>query len=84
MDIIVLIIAGFWISKKAKEKGLEPRQWVLRLVGWFVLFEIIGVTISLALTKSLEMATVFGFFCALGALLLMKYRLENLTNKPSE
>jgi hypothetical protein len=76
MDIIVLIIACFWVSKKAKEKDMEPRQWVLRLIGWFILFEIIGVGISWSLTHNLVMAGIFGFFCALGALLLMKYRLE--------
>jgi hypothetical protein len=84
MDILVLILGCFWVSKQAKIKGLPHKQWVWQFIGLFILFEITGGLISLSLTKSLVMASLFGFVCAVGALLLIKYRLDNIQNSNPE
>jgi hypothetical protein len=86
MDIILLIIACFWISRRAKENGLNPTNWVLRLIGVYVVFEITGVLISFSITgvdasggySQLQkvMAALFGFVCAVGGFLLIKYNLD--------
>lgn len=85
MDIIFLIFACFYISKRAKAKGLEPKPWVLRLIGIYILFELIGGFISMMITKNnLTMAAIFGFFCALGGFLLVKYKLDNTPENKTE
>lgn len=86
MDIILLIFACFWISRRAKENGLNPRSWVLRLIGIYIVFEITGVLISFSITgvgasggySQLQkvMAALFGFVCAVGGFLLIKYNLD--------
>jgi hypothetical protein len=77
MDVILLIIACFWISKRAKENGLNPTNWVLRLIGVYIVFEITGVLISFSITGgNLIMAGLFGFVCAVGGFLLIKYNLD--------
>jgi hypothetical protein len=77
MDVILLIIACFWISRRAKENGLNPTNWVLRLIGIYIVFEITGVLISFSITGgNLIMAGLFGFACAVGGFLLIKYNLD--------
>jgi len=81
MDIIFLIFTGFYVSKRAKEKGLNPSTWVWRLIGVCVLFELAGALFSMAVNGSLIMAGIFGFFCVIGGFLLIKYRLDKMPDK---
>jgi hypothetical protein len=86
MDIILLIFACFWISRRAKENGLNPTSWVLRLIGIYIVFEITGVLISFSITggntsgsytqSQMVMAGLFGFVCAVGGFLLIRYNLD--------
>jgi hypothetical protein len=79
MDVLLLILSCFYFSKKIKEKGYQPRPWIWRLIGLFILFELIGASISLAITHGdITMAAIFGFVCAAGAPLLIKSRVDKL------
>lgn len=79
MDIILLIFACLYISKQLKIKGYIPKPWVWRLVGLWILFEIVGGVISMLITHgNITMAAVFGFVCGLGAFLLIKSQVDKL------
>jgi hypothetical protein len=79
MDIILMIVASFWVSKTAKEKGLAPNPWVWRLLATCISFELIGGIISLLITGgNIFMAAAFGFFCAIGGFLLVKNKLDKI------
>lgn len=41
MDIIILIWLSFQINKKAKEKGLTPSIWVVKLISLFITTELV-------------------------------------------
>ncbi len=79
MDIIFLIWAGFFISKKLKTKGYKPTIWVLRLVGLCISFEIIGFIISSSITNgNLVIAVLTGVVFAIGGFLLINSRVDKL------
>lgn len=85
MDIILLIIASFYISKRAKQKGEDSKKWVLQLIGICIVFEISGTLLSMAITGGdLYMALIFGFVCAVGGFLLIKYRLDKIVPKKQD
>ena len=88
MDIIVLIFLVVYIGKKAKEKGLNPGHWRLRLVLTWLLFEFAGFLIGAKLFQvninnilagkmdELSGLALFSFACAFGGYLMIKYRLD--------
>lgn len=77
MDIILLILACFYINNKAKNKGLNGTQWVLKTIGYSVVFELLGGVIAYYINGgNIILAAVFGFFCAVGGMLLVKYRID--------
>jgi hypothetical protein len=65
---------------------LNPTSWVLRLIGIYIVFEITGVLISFSITGGtasgsysqgqMVLAGLFGFVCAVGGFLLIKYNLD--------
>ncbi|MEO7523057.1 MAG: hypothetical protein ABIT58_03125 [Ferruginibacter sp.] len=88
MDIIALILLVIYIGKKAKEKGLNPGPWRLRLILTWLLFEFAGFFIGAALFNvnvsrmlagkmdELSGLALFAFVCAFGGFLLVKRRLD--------
>jgi hypothetical protein len=82
MDIIFIVFACIYISKRAKEKELNHKQWVWRTIGSCVLFELAGAFLSLGITGgNFLMAAAFGFFCAIGGFLVVKNRLDKIEIK---
>ncbi|MBS1771839.1 MAG: hypothetical protein JST82_03190 [Bacteroidetes bacterium] len=79
MDIILLVIAGFYFSNKAKNNGLNTTFWVLNVIGFGVLFEILGGVIAFVINGgNLILAALFGFVAALGGVLLTNYRIDKV------
>jgi membrane associated rhomboid family serine protease len=85
LEIVLLIVACNYISKKAKEKGENARRWVLRTIGVWLLFEVAGLLLSLAITGGdLIMGALFGFVCGIGGFLLTKYQMDKLPPKKQD
>ncbi len=77
MDIILLILACFYVHKKAKRKGELPSRWVGNTIIAWILLEIIGFVFAFILLKSnLVMSALTGFFSAIGGFLLVNYQLD--------
>ena len=88
MDLIVLIFLVLYIGRKAKEKGLNPGPWKLRLVLIWLLFEVAGFLIGAQLFQvninsiltgkmdDLSGLSLFSFACAFGGYLIIKYKLD--------
>lgn len=85
MDIIFLIIAGVYINGRAKQKGLNNTRWVVQMVLVCILFEILGVFVSLAINGgNFILSMIFGFFSLIGGFLLVKYRLDRTPTNNSD
>jgi len=79
MDIIFLVWACFFMSKKLRAKGYKPNVWIWRLVGLCISFEIIGFVVSSSLTSgNLVLAVLTGLVCAIGGFLLVNNRVDQL------
>jgi hypothetical protein len=79
MDIVLFIIGSFYLRKKALEKALDPSSWIWKFIGLGILFEVMGALTSWVMTKgNWTMMGLFGFTCAFGAFLLVKYQLDKV------
>lgn len=83
MDLILLIFFCVQIGKQAEKKGLNPGLWRWRLVGVWLLFELVGLYIAGSLF-GMNKDNLFGIFLfalasAFGGYLIIK---NNLDNRP--
>ena len=81
MDIILLIIACNYIRNKVKAKGYDPRPYVWRLAGLWLLFELLGALTSLMISGNILVAAGFGLFCGFGGFLIIKSKVDKLPSK---
>jgi len=81
IDIISLIIACNYIRNKVRTKGYDPRPYVWRLVGLWILFEVSGAALSLTLNGNIFIAVGFGLFCGFGGFLIVKHKVDKLPSK---
>lgn len=81
LEIILLIIltrkVGELAARKGEHKGWYKFYTVLAWIG----FEILGVMISLTITRDLILNMLFGIVCAFGGFLLIKAKLDRLPDK---
>ena len=85
---MIEIIALFFLTRKvgqmAELKGLSPGRWKLIMVlAWFG-FEILGALVGMMISGELLMAALLGIGAAFGGYLLVRYRLEQYPDLPSD
>lgn len=80
MDIILLVFLSWYIGKKAKQKGLKPGQWKLRLVLVWLCFEFMGFFLGVQLfgfsKDNMIGLAAFALVCAFGGYLIVKASLD--------
>lgn len=81
LDIIILVLLCFRISNIVKAKGYNSTPWVLRTVGMWLLFELIGIIVSYTIQKNFLIVNISGFLCALIGYLIIRQRALNLPDK---
>ena len=81
LEIILLIILTRKIGEQAVRKGEHKGWWKFYTVLAWIGFEIIGVMISLTITRNVILNMLFGIVCAFGGYLLVRARLERIPDK---
>lgn len=93
MDIIILFLLALYIGKQAKQKGLNPGHWRLRLILTWLVLEFTGFIIGAQLFQvninnmlngkmdGLSGLALFAFACGFGGYLLVKFRLDKTPSK---
>ena len=99
LDIIVLFFLLKKIGIIAKEKGVSSIKWKILVVLFWFMFAGMGVDIALAWNgfgeiKNFKQLTyiifanpgimLFGYFCAFGGYLLIRYFLERRPNQQEQ
>ena len=98
-EIIILFFACRYIGKLALRKGLSPIKWKLITILMFIIFEMIGMNISIynlgnpkieTMQQSIEFFTnhpeviFINLFVAFGGYLLVRFYLEKKEDKVEE
>lgn len=85
IEIILLFFITKEINRLAIQKGLKPFAWKVRVIVFWIIFEITGITAGLLLFgKNNIIALAFlGLICAFGAFLLLREILLQKPDKPS-
>ena len=82
IEIILLFILTKSIGTLAIKKGLPPGRWKFTMVIAWIIFELIGLMIGLAIFGKDNLIALMGFglVCAFGGYLTVRYILENKPN----
>ncbi len=79
LEIVLLYFLTKSIGKLAVKKGLPSLRWKLTLIGAWIVFEMIGLMIGVAMfgTGNLVGLIAIGLASAFGGYLVVRYVLEN-------
>ena len=80
-DIIILFFLTKNIGKLAAKKDADIKKWKRNLILFWIMFELIGITISMLIVHNLLANLLFGKYCGFGGYLFTKYQLEKMPNK---
>jgi len=98
-EIIILFFACRYIGKLALRKGLSPIKWKLITILLFLIFEMIGMNISMynlgnpkieTMQESIELFTIhpeiifINLYVGFGGYLLVRFYLEKKEDKVEE
>jgi hypothetical protein len=72
LDILILIFLCIRIRKIVEAKGYNKVSWTVRTVVVWIVFEMIGMTISLLLQKDILIVLLSGILCAIGGYLIIQ------------
>ncbi len=72
LDILILIFLCIRIRKIVEAKGYSKASWTFRTVVIWILFEMIGMTISFLLQKDMLIVILSGLLCAVGGYLIVQ------------
>lgn len=82
IEIIALIFLTRQIGQMAERRGLKPGKWKWKTVGYWILFEFIGVYLGISFfginKDSLVGLMLFAASCAFGGYLLVRKQLERI------
>ena len=82
-DIIILFFLTRNIGSLASRKGMDVKKWKRNTILFWILFELLGIAISMLIVNSLLANLLFGKVCGFGGYLLTRYRLEQIPDQPN-
>jgi hypothetical protein len=81
LDIIILIFLCIRIRNIVGPKGYSKANWTLRTIAIWILFEMIGMTISFLLQKDIMIVILSGLLCAIGGYLIIQHQALKLPDQ---
>lgn len=78
LEIIALFLLGRSIGKQASRKGLKPSTWQIYLVAGWILAEIIGIFVAIAVFGMSDLITIalIGIAFAFSSYFFLRARLD--------